>query len=222
MKKLLYCIFVLFLTIGFGVFGWINRQSYTNITDQPGYLNQFAVAESSEQRCIDSCQEMKKTLPNAPVIARVTPISDIEPQFGIYLIPLQVIEVYAGDVISVGEEIWMGRQHKGLIVEREGGRYAEFGFVNIPQQGREYLVFLSNRVIADGDRTICFLQESDTATPVPMFCYDDIPNVIETPDGVSTYVPYSEVSSNEFFVTTQVGLDAMLELKESLLKSYPR
>lgn len=38
MKKLLYCIFVLFLTIGFGVFGWINRQSYTNITDQPGYL----------------------------------------------------------------------------------------------------------------------------------------------------------------------------------------
>ena len=77
-------------------------------------------------------------------------------------------------------------------------------------------------MIADGDRTICFLQESDTATPVPMFCYDDIPNVIVTPDGVSTYVPYSEVSSNEFFVTTQVGLDAMLELKESLLKSYPR
>lgn len=35
-------------------------------------------------------------------------------------------------------------------------------------------------------------------------------------------LPYSEVSSNEFFVTTQVGLDAMLELKESLLKSYPR
>lgn len=222
MTKLLYSAFVLLLTIGFGIFGWLNRQSYTNITNQSGYLDQFAVAESSEKRCISSCQEMKNTLPDAPVIVRATPISDMEPQFGIYLIPLRVEEVYSGDVISAGEEIWMGRQHKGLIVEREGGRYAEFGFVNIPQQGREYLIFLSDRVVTDGDRKICFLLESEVATPVPLFCYDEIPNKIITPDGLSTYVPYSEVSSNEFFVTTQVGLDAMLELKESLLERYSR
>ena len=41
-------------------------------------------------------------------------------------------------------------------------------------------------------------------------------------DGFGTYVPYSQVSSNEFFSTTQEGLERMLELKHSLLEQYPR
>lgn len=221
-KKLWFPVLVLALTVGFGIFGGINRQSYTDITSQPGYLDQFAVAEMPEGVCLNACQVLEQALPEAPIILRVTPIGELEPQFEFFLIPFRVEEVYAGEELAVGDEIWVGRQSNSLIVEREGGRYAELGFVNVPEQGREYLIFLSDRIIQDEGRTICFFWESDMATQVPMFCYDDIPNTFITPDGVSTYVSYSEVADNEFFATTQAGLDAMAELKEAMLERYPR
>ena len=221
-KKLLFPVLVLALTVGFGIFGWVNRQSYTDVTSQPDYLSQFAVAEMSEKHCVNACSELETTLPEAPLILRATPMGDLEPQFKLNLIPFRVEAVYAGDDLAVGDEIWVGRQSSGLIIERDGGRYAELGFVNVPAQGREYLIFLSDRIVQDDGRTICFFLEFEMVTQVPMFCYDAIPNTFITPDGVSTYVSYSEVAGNEFFATTQAGLDAMLELKEAMLERYPK
>ncbi len=220
-RKLWFPALVLALTVGVGIFGWVNRQSYTDVTSQPDYLDQFAVAEMSEERCVNTCPELEGTLPEAPLILRVTPVGELEPQFNLYLIPFRVEAVYAGDDLAVGDEIWVGRQSSGLIIERDGGRYAELGFVNVPEQGREYLIFLSDRIIQDDGRTICFFLESEMVTQVPIFCYDDIPNTFITPDGVSTYVSYSEVADNEFFATTQAGLEAMEALKQSMLEKYP-
>ena len=38
--------------------------------------------------------------------------------------------------------------------------------------------------------------------------------------GESTYVPYQEVSNNEFFAVDTEGLDAFLELKNFLMEKY--
>lgn len=45
-------------------------------------------------------------------------------------------------------------------------------------------------------------------------------NVISPVSGESTYVPYKEVSDNEFFAVDTEGLDAFLELKNFLLEKY--
>ena len=45
-------------------------------------------------------------------------------------------------------------------------------------------------------------------------------NVIYPVSGESTYVPYKEVSDNEFFAVDTEGLDAFLELKNFLLEKY--
>lgn len=221
-KKLLFPVLVLALTVGFGIFGWVNRQSYTDVTSQPDYLSQFAVAEMSERHCVNACSELEATLPEAPLILRVTPVSELVPEFGIFRFRFRVEEVYQGDAVAMGEEIWIASESWDILIEQTGGRYVECGFVNLPQQGREYLVFLSDRIIQDDGRTICFFLEFEMVTQVPMFCYDAIPNTFITPDGVSTYVSYSEVAGNEFFATTQAGLDAMLELKEAMLERYPK
>lgn len=224
MKKYIFPAAVLLLVVGFGMFGWSNRKTYTDITGQPNYLEQFAVAEMPEEICISACRELEKTLPNSPIIARVTSLSELESQFGIYLLRFRIEELYAGESLSVDDEIWVGRQSRGLIVEREGGRYLECGFVNVPRKGMEYLIFLSGRSVSNGGRRIFFFQEfSDMVAPVPMFCYEDNQNnVVVEPDGVSTYVAYSEVAFNEFFATTQVGLDAMERVKDKMMVLYPR
>ena len=60
-------------------------------------------------------------------------------------------------------------------------------------------------------------------TPTPIFCYEDFGTMeVVSCDGFGTYVPYSQVSGNEFFSTSQEGLERMLELKHSLLEQYPK
>lgn len=221
-KKLWFPVLVLALTVGFGIFGGINHQSYTDVTSQPGYLSQFAVAEMSEERCVNTCPELEAALPEAPLILRATPVSELVPEFGIFRFRFRVEAVYQGDAVAAGEEIWIASESWGIVIEQTGGRYMECGFVNVPQQGREYLIFLSDRVEEGRDGLVYFIQGSSLAAQIPIFCYDDIPNTFITPDGVSTYVSYSEVADNEFFATSQAGLDAMAELKEAMLERYPR
>ncbi len=222
MRKWLFPAAALLVVAAFGVFGWVNRQTYTDITSQPDYLESFAVAEMPEALCVPACQELRQTLPDAPVIARATATAGMEPEFGCYRLGFRVEEVYAGEGLAAGEEIWVNRLSHGLIVGREGERYLECGFVNLPRQGLEYLLFLSQPVAAVGGRQVFPFKEAAMAAPVPLFCYEDIPNVWVDPDGISTYVAYSQVAANEFFSTTRAGLDAMERLKADMLARYPR
>lgn len=221
-KKLLFPVLVLALTVGFGIFGGVNRQSYTDVTSQPDYLSQFAVAEIPANICVETCPELEVTLPEAPLILRVTPVSELVPEFGIFRFRFRVEAVYQGDAVAAGEEIWVASESWDILVEQTGGRYVECGFTNIPQQGREYLIFLSDRVEEGEDGPVYFIQTSGLVAPTPMFCYEAIPNIVVETDGFSTYVPYSAVADNEFFATTQAGLDAMAELKEAMLERYPK
>lgn len=221
MKKLWFPALMALLVIGFVVFGWINRQSYTDITSQPNYLEQFQVAELSETQCLSVCPRMAESLLDSPVILQVTPVGELEPHFNMSLLPLRVEAVYAGeDLVSTGDEIWL--KLKGLIIEQEGGRYAEFTFVNLPKEEREYLIFLSDQVISDKGRRIFSYPETYMVSIAPVFCYEDISNVVVPVGESNTYVPYSQVADNEFFAASQTGLDAMLELKAAMLARYPR
>jgi hypothetical protein len=56
-----------------------------------------------------------------------------------------------------------------------------------------------------------------------IFSYEDHINVIvPTGESEDTYVPYTMVKDNEFFANTQVGMDALLTLKDTMIKAYPR
>ena len=170
MKRTLFFLAVLLVTVGFGVFGRMFYQSYTDVTSEPGYLDNFSVAEMSEERSENSSVELKQLLPQAPVILRVTALAEPEPEFDLYLYPFRIEQVYKGENLEVGDEIRVGRlEHRGLIIEREGGRYLEAGFVNVPKQGKDYLVFLSDYMVKDGSRLVGFFQEGGRLRRCPCF-----------------------------------------------------
>ena len=223
MKRTLFFLAVLLVTVGFGVFGRMFYQSYTDVTSEPGYLDNFSVAEMSEERSENSSVELKQLLPQAPVILRVTALAEPEPEFDLYLYPFRIEQVYKGENLEVGDEIRVGRlEHRGLIIEREGGRYLEAGFVNVPKQGKEYLVFLSDYMVKDGSRLVGFFQEGEAIAPLPMFCYEDIPNTQVEVTGFSTYVSDRDVKDSEFFGTTPKSAAYWEELKAEMLQKYPR
>ena len=57
----------------------------------------------------------------------------------------------------------------------------------------------------------------------PIFGYEDRENVIiDIPQGTSTYVQYSLVRENEFFVTSKQALTTLIEMKHRFLNTYPK
>ena len=55
---------------------------------------------------------------------------------------------------------------------------------------------------------------------VPVFSYSECENKVYPISGDSTYVPYAEVSNNEFFAVDNEGLNAFLALKAEMINKY--
>lgn len=211
-----------FLTAGVilaaAVFGIVKKQSYTNLTEQENYMEQLQVAEIPEKPAISSCSEMAEKLPDAPIILRVRAEEEIEHLFQTGRQKVHIQEVYAGEDLKAGEEIYLFSGHWCLSLTGEPDS-VERGFVNVMEVGTEYLVFAAGQV-----------QGLDTAVPVielyddfliaPVFCYEDRDNVIVPAGEESTYVPYRDVKNNEFFAETGAALQAWEELKGKMISAY--
>ncbi|MBO5056193.1 MAG: hypothetical protein J6C64_07560 [Lachnospiraceae bacterium] len=199
-------------------FGIVKRQSYTNLAEQGNYMEQLQVAEIPEKLAIRSCSELAEKLPDAPIILRVRAEEEIEHLFQTGRQKVHIQEVYAGESLKTGEEIYLFSEHWRLSLTGEPDSI-ERGFVNVMEVGTEYLVFAAGQV-----------QGLDTAVPVfelyddfliaPVFCYEDRDNVIVPVGEESTYVPYRDVKNNEFFAETEKALLAWEELKEKMISAY--
>ena len=111
----------LLAVVGFGIFGAIHRQSYPDITTQPDYLNQLSVAVLPDEACAMASQDMLERFPRTPIIARVTPISDLIPLFYVNQQKFRVQQVFSGEELSVGEEIWI-TDPSWCVLVKIGGR----------------------------------------------------------------------------------------------------
>ena len=218
MRRRILPLAVSVLVLGFAVFGLVNRFTYTDLTSEPDYLEYFQVAEISEEACLYTLSEMREALPQAPVIVRVRPTAEIEYMFSTARQSFVVTELIKGEGLSEGEEIYLISDRWRAIV-REGQRFIERGFINFPELGSEYLAFISDEEVPqEGDLPVWKLYNYGLITP--LFAFEDRDNVICPTSGTSTYVPYSEVSGNEFFATTNKALDAITEFKHQLLAEY--
>ena len=81
------------------------------------------------------------------------------------------------------------------------------------------MAFISAKVAESNGRPVYML--SDVENVAPVFCYEDAQNVIVPVPLGNTYVQYSDVRDNEFFVTSQESLDMILGLKDEFIQKYP-
>ena len=207
------------LVLAAAIFGFSFRGSYTNITGEEGYLDMLAVAEMPEAICISSCERMKESLPNAPIIIRVTPTEDVEHQFGQSHQKVRVEQVFHGDGLSTGDNIYITAVRWRVVINQEH-KTLERGFVNVLQQDHDYLVFLSESTgLTNNNLPVYCLFEESLISPV--FAYDQFCNTVVVTTGGSTYVPYCSVSQNEFFATSEDCISAWLQVKHLLLDMYP-
>lgn len=198
------------------IIGIIYRQSYTNITAQPNPLENFSVALWDVNiGPPDFIDLLRDELPESNFIIRVKSLGQIEYLFKAKKQLVEVLEVYKGDEIEVGDVIWVAGGP--LFFD---GMTANMGFVNVMEPNQEYLIFLEEKLETMNKKEVVYGVPGFIISPI--FSYNDYDHEILSVSEGNRYVPYKEVKNNEFFVSSEEALQALMNLKHDLLQLYPR
>lgn len=220
MKLYIQACLISVIVLALAVFGVIKRQSYTDISKNSVYLDNIQTAECPELYAKKGIDIMINSLPDSEIILRISIIGDIEHMFGFSQQKVCVQEVYKGKNLNKGDEIYITSKHWYLSLD-DNPDSLERGYINIMRDEYEYLVFISNKINTFEKDYPSVYTLADNYFMAPVFCYEDIENVIIPPNNESTYVPYNKVKDNEFFATSEVVLDIWQKMKSNFLVAYP-
>ena len=198
-------------------FGIYMKGTYTNVTAQENWQEKFNVAQLPEQLAVSDAETLPETLSLQPYILRVSPLEDREYIFNSSRQKVMIHQVYSGEELSAGDEIFL--ISSGWRLTFSDPQSIECDFVHPMVPGQEYLVFLSGQAetLDGGTDTYRVYDESFIS---PVFSYGTYENDIAPVEGESTYVPYGAVKNNEFFGCTEKALESMNGLKEKILGMY--
>ena len=210
--------FILLIVRVITVFGIFEKRTYTNIAEDKSYLDELYVAQLPENICLEETENLSVNLPQVPVIIRVSVLGDVEHIGGTSRQLVKVEDVYKGTEPAVGQDIYLTCSRWSLSLYSEPYSI-ERGFVNIMEVGGEYLVFIENQVDGLGEKIPVYQVYVENAF-TPIFSYQEHENNICETGGESTYVKYNQVCENEFFATTQKGMDALVGLKKEMIEKY--
>ena len=219
LKKIIAVVTILTL-IGVTGFGMYVKKEYTDLSNEDGYLDKLYVAELTYDLASEECDLLKNELPLSNLIIRVKVTGDLEHLFKADRQKAEICEIYKGEDLKIGEEIYLISDNWSLVTTYEP-MSLQRGFVNILNTGSEYLVFC-DRIVIEAPEKIPVAMICEDYFFTPVFSYDDHTNIIVPVSEDSTYVSYEFVRDNEFFAASQEALECMLELKSELLSLYPR
>ena len=222
MKNRVYTLIIILAIAAAALFGAYKRQTYTDFSSIPDYMNDFAGAQLPESMVATECEQLKEALPDAPIIIKVHAVEPLENLFRISRQKVQIDEIYKGTDLSVGETIHIIFNRWRLNTTVEPGS-VERGFVNVLKENEEYLIFLSEKVEPLYEENAPIYRLVEEGVIAPIFSYEEHENIIAELGEYeySTYVRYEKVKDNEFFAVTEAGMETMLSLKEKMLEQYP-
>ena len=206
------------IVLSVAILGIIKKDTYTDILNQPNYLDNISVAVLPEMIAINSCEMAREQLKKAPIVAKVEVVEEEEHLFGTTRQKVYVKKQYVGDSLVEGENIYIYADHWSMSLVAEPISI-ERSFVNILKVGKDYLIFLTeeNKNVKL-DAPLYKLYEEPIIAPV--FCYEEIENVPVATSGEHTYVEYNKVRECEFFCETEKGIEAWEELKTYMIERY--
>lgn len=210
-----------------GVFWAIQQQFAPNADAQDGPtaltlddLTPLSVPLLSDEACSAAAQEMVEQLPDSPIIARVEATSSSMSHDGAMVQRFYVTDVYAGEGLQPGDLIWLTSSHWSLP-ESPTSDTLQTGYVNLPQNNWEYLVFLQGP--AEEFQPIYdqpVYQLRDDLTLASILCCTDWNDEVE--EGQGDTMLYNEARWHEFCTQTQQGMDTLMKAKHQVMEQFPQ
>lgn len=196
------------------IIGIVKRQEYTNIMKDEKNIELFTVAPIRYDFFADSMEVYTEMLDQSPIVLRVKAEGEREYSYQTLKQQVEVLEVYKGNEIQVGEEIEVLTTRLALNFS---DMKVSLGFTNLLKKDNEYLIFFDEKIDSPyhGDN----IYRISDMTFNPIFNYNDVDNVV-IEEGM--YVPYSLFTDSEFIVGDSVSLEKLLTFKQEMIDAYPR
>lgn len=216
------CTVIITLAIVFigAIFGIKTRKTYKEYKN----FDDYAVAEMPGKMVDAMLAENKSSLEKSKYILEVEVMEDVKIGQGILSQKVKVKKVIRGKGIREKSQFYIASADRSVIcrdvpkdVKAKGT--LELYFVNCMKKGEDYLVFLDRKVVAEGGKIYYVPKISWIPT---YFSSNKKENkIVKIPKEQShTYINYSEVRENEFFVDTESGLRKLNEFKREILNKY--
>lgn len=218
MRQRIIIIIIMCVFCASGIFGMVKKTTYTDITKEDNYLGKLQAGVLPGKQAVASCERIQECLPDVQIIIKGKVTGVIEHLFGVDRQKIQVEKVFKGSGIQEKAEVYVYSLHWTLSLCVQPSSI-ERGFVNIMDEGEEYLIFLSGAVVNTKEGILAY-EVYDETLITPIFAYKDkaeIPAEYGTDD---TFVPYDVVKDNELFCGEDIGYAAWKELKEKLFAQY--
>ena len=215
---------ILLVLVCAGLF-WIIQRQQPPIpeTDAPtplklNDLTSLSVSLLPDDACSTAAQEMVDQLPNSSIIARVSATSSPMSLSGTMVQRFYILDVYAGEGLQKGDLIWL-TSSQWKIQQPQASGHLQSGYVNLPQNNWDYLVFLKDP--EEDSKTIYHqpvyqLRDDLTLTPI-LCCTDWNAEVAPNQGNISVY---SKARWHEFYTQTQQGMDTLMQAKHTLLQRW--
>lgn len=199
-----------------GIFGLSRRNTYIDISKSENPLDELRVGIFTDelieiiepQEFADLYQEESQYIVKVQCDSGVEIAHETTFQYAL------VEEVYKGEGLSAGDRI--------AIVPGGGSlsrNKMSMLFVNYMESGKEYLVFLEERIWIPETKEIMYVPPGLIVRPV--FAYDDTKESRPQPyEGDRASTEYRNVKEYEFFAESEEGLEALRDLKRRLMEPY--
>lgn len=220
MKRWIMFVITAGAVIAAGIFGFTKRQTYSDTTAEENYMDTLQVALFPDLMIENSCKMIEEGVPDAPIILKGKPIGEMEHLYATGQQKIEITQVYKGDGLQNGDEIYVCSDHWRVILRKDEPRTVERRFVNVMKEDKEYLIFLNGEAAAQCADVPVYKFFEEEFMIVPMFCYENLEENIPEVDEEWTYVPYKEVKNNEFFGMTEYSYEVWNQLKERLFAEY--
>lgn len=216
MKKILLTI-ILILTVIPIVTGVICRQSFSDISKNENPLNEFEVGLLGKSSSEYLEEYFEDNLENdSKYILRVKPQGKMNFLFLCYSEPVEVVKVYKGSGLNIGDKIEIVRNSSTIFWNMNNTDSINTGFVNKMNDDEEYLVFLGDNFIYDKRD----FYKTPPALIAPIFSYSSHENMVCNTKNELSSIAYKEINTNEFFVKDEYTLELLLKEKNKLISEY--
>lgn len=202
--------------LGTGIY---SKLLYKDFNKEKEPLNNFSVGLMTNGLVKAGISVMKNELEESNIILAVECKEKAIFQYSCATQKVEVKKVFKGNDINVGSEIELCTvtsvfMDKDMYVA--GKPCANLDFVNEMREGKRYLVFLDQKV-----KNSNIYIKPDQFFIKPVFCYEQIKNSpCKAVSKDQCSARYEDVASNEFFITSQKGIDTMEKYKTYLINKY--
>ena len=208
MNKLFVSVISLMTALPIGA-GLICRQSFTDISQEDKPFDNFEIGLLRENTALNIKEYAENSLENgSSYILKVTPTDKVKFSFLCYTESVEILEIYKGDDLQIGDEIEILRDSSHIFWDLNDTDCANMGFVNLMNENEEYLVFLEKKIENEP------VYKTYPCLMSAIFSYSNRDNAVLTDN------KFRNTGNNEFFTSDENALEILESVKSVLIEKY--